>query len=148
MPTLSLCIKLSHYCRKSFLLWECAKNEQLTEHKLLSGRTSNSCAICTEDGTDGQARVQTVLTLFSSSEAFAQKYPCQRNLIQHMLRIRYPVLGSEECSSHSKCVSAKLKNFQIPSKQNSELVWWSDPGWIPGPHQRHFCFSAFQKKEL
>lgn len=38
-----------------------------------------------------------------------------------MLR-QYPVLGSEDYNNHSKCVSAKLKNFQIPSKQNSETT--------------------------
>lgn len=38
-----------------------------------------------------------------------------------MLR-QYPVLGSEDYNNHSKSVSAKLKNFQIPSKQNSEMT--------------------------
>lgn len=60
---------------------------------------------------------------------------------------QYPVLGSEDHNSHSKGISTKLKNFQIPSKQNSELVWWADPGWIPESHQRHFPFSAGQKRE-
>lgn len=129
------------------MIWEFAKNEQLTKHQLLSSRTSSSRAICTEDGTDGQAGVQTVLTLFSSSEAFAQKYLCQWNPILHMLR-QYPVPGSEDYNSHSKYASAKLKNFQIPSKQNSELVWWADPGWIPGLHQRHSPFSAGQNRDI
>lgn len=143
-PALSLCIKLSNYCRQSFLIWEFA-NEQLTEHQLLPSRPSSSCAICTEDGTDGQARAQTVLTLFSS-EAFTQKYLCQWNRILYIKAVSSTGFW-RLLNSHSKCVSAKLKNFQIPSKQNSDLVWWADPSWIPRL-QRHSPFSAGQKREI
>lgn len=109
---LSLPIKLSDYCRQSFLIWEFAKNEQLTEHKLLSSITSKSCAICTEDGTNGQARVQTVW-LCSPLPKHLHRNICVRKIRSNICKgtIRYWVL---------KTATIILNEFQ----QNWRIFRW------------------------